>query len=71
MEYDKYLKGENALRKYGTVIQDKIQDNLFVLEKLASYKQLKSFQKDKEYQKIDNCFGAAYCLSYNGGSIGP
>ena len=35
MEYDKYLKGENALRKYGTVIQDKIQDNLFVLEKLA------------------------------------
>lgn len=35
MEYYKYLKGENALRKYGTVIQDKIQDNLFVLEKLA------------------------------------
>ena len=84
------------------VIQDKIQDNLFVLEKLAeklnllalitkagvadltegpwqgtnqsleklfrqsSYKQLKSFQKDKEYQKIDNCFvsmGVHWCLT--------
>ena len=78
------MKGENALRKYATVIHDKIQDKKVVLEKLAeeldllalitkagvadltegpwqginrsleklfrqsSYKQLKSFQKDKE-----------------------